>query len=349
MFSVLPDGTSSFTPAPDRSLSSIDNLRCDDLGDWIARLTDARIVANRRACPNLLGQLSQTLRRPIDTVICNLLDSDPAAALNLELAREYATEVLAGVLLCSKLTGAAKTWIAVDETKASSDRLSLRHACKHTGARVITMANDYPQADPTLLLYTLLGRRLRPGRLPVEQGVLVLDGAAAFAIGRVALLNEPMTHVPLVVRDHTTLRADRRAHYVLAQLGTSIGNVLAALHLSLSDAMLRAGDLLRDIEITPDAPVSSGELVIHYSDAEPAVNPDPCIRCGWCLEACPTRVQPANVLDAAQRDDLDAGERAGVEACIECGICSYVCPAKLPLLDGLRYMRAKFAEDAAGE
>jgi len=58
-------------------------------------------------------------------------------------------------------------------------------------------------------------------------------------------------------------------------------------------------------------------------------------------------VQPANVLDAAQRDDLDVAQRAGVEACIECGICSYVCPSKLPLLQGLRSMRRKLAEDAA--
>ena len=49
-----------------------------------------------------------------------------------------------------------------------------------------------------MLLYTLLGAT-RPGRLPTEQGVLVLDAAAAIAIGRFALLNEPMLQSPMVV------------------------------------------------------------------------------------------------------------------------------------------------------
>jgi electron transport complex protein RnfC len=174
----------------------------------------------------------------------------------------------------------------------------------------------------------------------------VLDGAAAFAIGRLALLNQRMTHVPLAIRDHRAVRSDRRAHYVVAQVGMPLADLLTSLHLHATDATLRTGDLLRDIKISSSALVAPTELVIHYSELEPAVNPEPCIRCGWCLEACPTRVQPANVLDAAQRDDLDLAERAGVEACIECGICSYVCPAKLPLLEGLRHMRAKLAEAA---
>src|SRR5205823_620578 len=128
------------------------------------------------------------------------------------------------------------------------------------------------------------------------------------------------THVPLVVRDHRTSRADHRARYAFAPLGMCIREVLTSLYLDVTDAMLRAGDLLRDIKITPDAQVSSGELVIHYSEPEPAVNPEPCIRCGWCLEACPTRVQPAQVLDAAQRDDPESADGAGALACIDCGI-----------------------------
>ena len=100
-------------------------------------------------------------------------------------------------------------------------------------------------------------------------------------------------------------------------------------------------DVLRDVKLPDDAVVSAaGELVLHASPPEPAVIPDPCIRCGWCGETCPTRLRPAGVLEAAQNEDVALAERYGVDACIECGICSYVCPSHLPLLEGVRRIRA---------
>ena len=46
------------------------------------------------------------------------------------------------------------------------------------------------------------------------------------------------------------------------------------------------------------------------------------------------------MLEAAQHGDVALAERYGVDACIECGICSYVCPSRLPILDGVRHIRA---------
>ena len=88
-------------------------------------------------------------------------------------------------------------------------------------------------------------------------------------------------------------------------------------------------------------PFVSWRRDIHRSSPpQPPVIPDPCVRCNWCAEACPTRLRPAGVLEAAQYEDVALAERHGVDACIECGICSYVCPSHLPLLDGVRRIRA---------
>jgi electron transport complex protein RnfC len=101
---------------------------------------------------------------------------------------------------------------------------------------------------------------------------------------------------------------------------------------------------LRDIRLTPDAVLGSGELTLHVTLPEPVRSPQPCVRCGWCLEACPTRVQPAGVLEAAQRGDYQMAERAGLHACIECGLCTYVCPSRLPLLESIRWWRGLAAD-----
>jgi electron transport complex protein RnfC len=99
--------------------------------------------------------------------------------------------------------------------------------------------------------------------------------------------------------------------------------------------------VLRDVQIQPDTILGAGELIIHAAPMDSAAIPGSCIRCGWCADACPTRVHPAGILEAAQLDDPELAERNGLEACIECGICTYVCPSELPLLRGIRTMMGK--------
>lgn len=335
--SQTSEETTSPTIDPDRIVSMKQAGR-NDLPAWIERLRNAGIWADRRNSPDLLSQLLQATKRPIDTLICNLLDADSTTCLNAALAARFSQELIAGVTILANLCGANRTILCTDHRFGGSWTNNLRSQCRSTPLRLIGLANDFPQADPTLLLYTLLDRRLRPGRLPTELGAIVIDAAAAIAVGRVVLFDEPMIRVPMVVRNHP----QKLSHFLFVPIGMGLNDLLPQLSWHAQNDLVRGGDLLRDIKIPRDAVASGSELVVHTSHPEPGVNPEPCIRCGWCIEACPTRVRPAFVLEAAQRDDLDLAESAGIEACIECGICSYVCPSKLPLLEGIRKMRREY-------
>ena len=328
-----PGETSPPSPSPEATSG--------DLSFWVDRLVALRVAADRRCSPNLIDQLHAALRRPIDTILCHALDTDPAACVLSASAAGRVPELVAGVALLARLANATSRLIVLDDRAPSGWWSKLRLVARAATLKTISLENDYPQADPTLLLYTLLGRRLRPGRLPVEQGVLMLDAAAAIAIGAAALADEAMQRVPMVLRDH-----DRgESFFLTVPVGCTVGSVLSIVRPQLqagadtSGFLLRAGDVLRDDQVTLDAVLGTSELVVHLSTTPPAVNPQPCIRCGWCYESCPTRVQPADVLEAAQRDDRELAERAGLESCIECGICAYVCPSKLPLLAGIRTIR----------
>ena len=208
--------------------------------------------------------------------------------------------------------------------------------------KVVELENDYPQADPALMMYTLLNRRMRPGRLPSELGAVLLDAAAASAVGACATRGQSMTIVPLVLRDH-----DRgETYFMQVPVGITCGNLLEQLGLlnpgdeQLDTApIIRVGDVLRDLRIDLTTKLGAGELLVHLSTQPQSLNPDPCIRCAWCFEACPTRSQPATLLEAAQCEDLELAEKAGLRSCIECGICQYVCPSRLPLLSGIRELR----------
>jgi electron transport complex protein RnfC len=320
---------------------TLEGIGPKDLPAWIERLRDAGVWAERRGSPDLTAQLHQALRRPVDTVLCSVLDNDAAVRLNGVMAARHPLELLAGVGLLARLTRANRTSALIEAGAPPQWWKRLRRVGRHCHVDVLALRNDYPQSDPTLLLYALLDRRLRPGRSPVEQGVLILDAAAAVAVGQVLLHEQPMLHVPLAVHDH----ARHEAHFLLCPVGTALEDALALGGIGVPQGIvLRSGDLLRDAVIPGDAVVGGGELVIHVTPQAAPLHPEPCIRCSWCIESCPVRIQPAGLLEAAQRRQMLLSERFGADACIECGVCSYVCPSRLPLLPAIRGLKRASVE-----
>jgi electron transport complex protein RnfC len=204
------------------------------------------------------------------------------------------------------------------------------------GLRLMPVRSDYPQSDPTLMLFTLLDRRLRPGQLPTDKRVVLLDTATAVAIGRYVLHGQVHRATPFAVHDHFT----SQTHLLRVPVGSRLEDICQFIGIDRQNHRFRAGDFLRDLWIEPETAMGGGELIVHVTARHLDANPDPCIRCGWCVEACPTRINPAGLLELSQLDDIQGAKGLGLGACIECGICSYVCPTRLPLLSAIRGLRA---------
>jgi electron transport complex protein RnfC len=140
--------------------------------------------------------------------------------------------------------------------------------------------------------------------------------------------------VPVAVRD----RIAGESHYLSVPVGTRVSAVLQAVGASAAGDNLLAGDPLRKVVVRDDAVLGATENVIHVAAAEVAA-PQPCVRCSWCADRCPTGVQPAWLLEAAQHGDADLASRGGIDSCIACGICDYVCPSHLPLVESIRTLK----------
>jgi electron transport complex protein RnfC len=300
----------------------------------IDRLRQGGVSADRTASPDLLAQLNLAVQLGARRIICTILDADAGLRFNAFLAAVHAERIIRAVATLRQITGARESQIAIEAFAATVWTLAIRKAAREADVEIVELANDYPQADPTLIQYTLTGGRLRPGMSPATQGVILLDAAAAVAVGGL-LEGRASLFVSAAVNDHIL----HRKHFVSVPVGTRLRELLTGLQIPPEGVTLRGGELLRDIRLKPDTVLACGELTIHVSPPEIAVAPQPCVRCGWCLEACPTRVQPAGILEAAQRGDHIMADRAGLHACIECGLCSHVCPSHLPLLESVRWWR----------
>lgn len=347
--------TASDTTLPE-ALDAIEKL---EPAAAVDQLREAGVWADRWKSPDLIGQLRLALRKPIDTVICNVLDEDPAVPLQGRIARAFASEVVAGTLALAAITRAERAWAALPSDGAGEGIAAagisfspstqwdvrdcwdaLRRASVGTRLKLIALRNYYPQANPSLLVHELTGRRVRPGQLPAQAGVLVLDAAVAAAVGRCFVNGAPMLDVLVGVHD----RAAARTHFVSVPIGTRVRDLAAQLDIPDRQIDWRAGNPLREWRIDSETVISGSEISLTANSARVPRNPDPCIRCAWCIEGCPVNIHPAGLLDAAQRADSDLAAGYGLHACIECGICTYVCPSHLPLLDGIRSLRGKSLE-----
>jgi electron transport complex protein RnfC len=310
---------------------SKDRAALADLAELIAQIEKNAIVFPLRSAPKLLDQLRSCQQRKPSRLICSLLDGDTDLPLQCVLGLRDPAAIVQGVAMLRTLTGITRTWLIADAALPADWTRQLSKLANEARLRCIFIRNDYPQSDPTLLLYTLLGRRLRPGMLPTEQGVLLLDGVSAW---RIANPNGAVT-TPLAVRD----LVGNNSRYAIAPIGWRLDQVLKELKISCTDRLIRVSDPLRDLRAQPDLRIDGSEITLHLMRTERPINPDPCVRCGWCAEGCPVRIQPAGLLEAAQRRSPELAERFGLHACIECGICAYVCPSRLPLLDAIRSLR----------
>jgi electron transport complex protein RnfC len=298
--------------------------------DLLARLRSSHVRLDRMSCADVAGQLSAAISRPIDTILCSSLDADPTAPLNLAVASDHLDAVSSAVEWLAGATGATRLRYVVDRA-AMPPPLENRQG-------VMRIGHAYPQLHPSLLLRITLRRRLSPGRLPTDAGVIAIDAAAAWVLWQ--LIRGVAPHclkLPWVLHD---LRMQKSA-FVLAPAELEVGNLARAAGL-LSEESLRlvtvqSGPRLINRTIALGTAVRDvGEWTAHFAPPVPQPPADPCTRCGWCHAVCPAGVEPVLILEAAQACDRDASvvlsERAGIDDCVRCGLCQFVCPSRLPLL-----------------
>ena len=80
--------------------------------------------------------------------------------------------------------------------------------------------------------------------------------------------------------------------------------------------------------------VKTSNCIIAGTEEELPLPPpaQACIRCGYCVEACPMELLPQQLFWYSQSSNLEQAEQHNIMDCIECGACSYVCPSSIPLV-----------------
>ncbi len=271
----------------------------------------------------------------IDTVIINGCECEPYLTCDHRLMLEYSHGIIEGLKIIMRLVHADRGIIAVENNKMDAIETLTREIKRKPNVELAVVKARYPQGAEKQLINAVLGRVVPAGKLPLDAGVIVSNVGTAVAIKDAVIKNRPLIDRVVTVTG-TGIKDPKN---LLVRIGTKFRDVIDFCGgLSGEPGKIIAGGPMMGIaQYTLDVPVvkgTSGILVLN--DPEVFTEEYNCIRCGRCVDICPTCLFPYAIYRNVRHKKWDAIKKYNVFDCMECGACAYVCPARLNLVQSVK-------------
>ena len=282
--------------------------------------------------------------RRIDTLIINGCECEPYLTCDHRVMLERTDQMLRGIRMVMKATGANHTIIGVEDNKL--DAVSAIRA-KLGGTSDIsceTVETKYPQGAEKMLISALLGKEVPSGGIPADIGV------AVYNVGTIAQLGELIPQTRGLIERVVTVTGPgvKSPGNYLVPLGTPLHFLLQQVDAVPDPSEVIMGGPMMGMSVSSlEVPVTKGVsgVVVLSREVAPEKKEDlpvyPCIKCGECLRACPVHLNPSMLGQLAGAREYEVMEQEyHLNDCFECGCCSYVCPSNIPLTQYFRIAKA---------
>ena len=115
------------------------------------------------------------LNSDADTIILNCAECEPLFKLHRQLLATYTYEIMTALLEVKKAVGAKKVLIALKPSyKEAIDKVRyFLHSFENF--EISLLPSIYPVGDEIILIYETTGRVIKPGKLPISEGVIVYN------------------------------------------------------------------------------------------------------------------------------------------------------------------------------
>ena len=278
-------------------------------------------------------------------IIINAAECEPYLTCDFRLLLEKTQEFLIGVKILMKAVNTDKGIIGIEENKMEAiellDKTINEHRDLYKGIEVQPLKTKYPQGGEKQLIKAVTGREVPSGKLPIETGCVVVNVASTYAIYEAVQKNKPLIERIVTV----TGKSVKKPGNFRVRFGTPPDLLIEAtggLPEGITDVINGGPMMGKSVSVTnfPCIKGTSGILLMTLNEAQDRRQTN-CIRCGRCAMACPMGLQPFLLHKLAKQNNFDETETNHIMDCIECGSCEFTCPANIPLLDYIRYGKAK--------
>jgi len=289
--------------------------------------------------------------KSVDTLIVNGAECEPYLTTDHRVMLEQREDIFQGLRYLLALVGAPRVVIAVEANKGDAAEHLRAGVPVDLPVEVELVRVKYPQGAEKLLISALLDREVPSGGLPIDVHALCVNVATTAEIGRLLPRGRGIQERVVTVGGPAV---KKKGNYRVP-IGTPLRFLLETVGVEpdvnrvfLGGPMMGAAASTLDISITKG---TSGVVAFTDSEAERTHRKVyPCIRCGYCLEACPLFLNPAKLgILAANQEHAPMAEEFRLMDCFECGACSFVCPSHIPLVQQFRVAKAAVRKAAAAE
>ena len=273
-----------------------------------------------------------------ETLLINAVECEPYITADICNIEHNLEDFKDGVKLLFRISGAKKCYVGIKESHASTIS-KLNELFKGVeGIEVKVLKDVYPMGWERTLTYTILNKRY--DKLPIEVGAIVTNATTAITLAK-TIKTKTYVYERIVTVAGRHLRDSRN---VLCRIGTPIRELFNACGgIEVSPAIIIMGGPMMGTSVTKDevtiTPINNAVLVFDYFEHESWA----CLRCGRCVEHCPSSLEPVSISEAYQHTDIDRLAHLHVTDCIECGMCTYICPSKIEVTENVRRAKKLFA------
>lgn len=279
-----------------------------------------------------------------EIVIINGAECEPLLRVDQQLMEFYSEEVIAGLKIAMKLTGAKKGVIGL-KGKYKNAITNLEKIIKNESSISIKIVGDYyPAGDEQQLVYEVTKKVVPLMGLPLDVGAVVINVATSIHVARGVPVTERVITVAGDVERPLTFNASIGIPF--SELIMESGGPTDTENYRL----LVGGPMMGFVENDWDTPVSKvtgGIIILHKNhslivkktrktETDLMLTKAICCQCSYCTDMCPRYIlgkntEPHKVMRGLANEDPNAlGVISSVVSCCDCSLCSlYACPMDL--------------------
>ena len=286
------------------------------------------------------------LDRRAEIILMNCAECEPLLKLHRQLLEQHAEEILRAFdeIACS--VGAGEAVIGIKEEYKSAVRAVERYIDAYPNMRMQLLDSAYPMGDEVVLIYEATGRVIRPGGLPIEEGVAVFNVETVYNVWRALEKHTPVTDKLVSVVGEV-----EHPITVRVPLGASIRDTVAhGGKITVKDpAYLTGGPMMGNLQEESDVVTKTTNAVIVLDRAHALIRrksrnaaidlkraASSCCQCETCTSLCPRHalghpIEPHKFMrSAANQDFQDTNVFLNTMFCSSCGLCeNFSCPQGL--------------------
>jgi len=316
----------------------------------IAAIQDAGVVGLGGAAFPTHVKLKFPEGKYADTIIINGAECEPFLTTDHHVMLEQREELFTGIRYLLKVTGAERAIIGVEGNKPDAAAHLQAGLPADLPASVEVLRVKYPQGAEKMMITALLGREVPSGGLPLDVHALCVNVATAAEIGRLLPHGRGIQERVITIGGPAV---KHKGNYRIP-IGTPLRFLLETVGVDPDvNRVFLGGPMMGSAAPSLEISITKGTSgVVAFTEAETELTYRkiyPCIRCGYCVDACPLFLDPSQLgILSEAGEHQQAADEYNLMDCFECGSCSFVCPSHIPLVHRFRVAKTAVRKAKAG-